>query len=77
MPDEGVCSSQGLKLPTLRRLVRAWVRDPESFDECVRQSEDVTDLCAGIGDRCLLCHAAEKGEATSNDHQRKSKHSTG
>lgn len=28
----------------VKRLVRSWVRDPESFAEYIRQLEDVIDL---------------------------------
>jgi len=45
MSDEGVCEFlTRVEAAYTKRLVRAWVRDPESFDEYVKQLEDVIDL---------------------------------
>ncbi len=45
MSDEGVCEFLArVEAAYTKRLVRAWVRDPESFDEYVKQLEDVIDL---------------------------------
>ena len=43
--DEDVCKFlTRVEEAYTKRLPRAWSRDPESFDEYVRQLEDVIDL---------------------------------
>jgi hypothetical protein len=45
MSDEDVCRFlTRVEAAFTKRLVRAWARDPESFDEYVKQLEDVIDL---------------------------------
>jgi len=45
MSDEDVCKFLArVEAAYTKRLVRAWARDPESFDEYVKQLEDVIDL---------------------------------
>lgn len=45
MSEEDVCRFlTRVEAAYTKRLVRAWARDPESFDEYVRQLEDLVDL---------------------------------
>ena len=45
MSDEDVCRFlTRVEDAYTKRLVRAWATDPESFDEYVKQLEDVKDL---------------------------------
>jgi hypothetical protein len=45
VPEEDLCRFlERVEERYVRRLVKSWERDPESFPEYVRQLEDVIDL---------------------------------
>lgn len=44
-PQEDLCGFlERVEAVYVKRLLKAWIRDPESFPEYVKQLEDVIDL---------------------------------
>jgi hypothetical protein len=45
MPEEDMCEFLGrVEVSYKNRMIRAWLRDPERFDEYIMQLNEVVDL---------------------------------